>query len=184
MDTHSRRLIVAGALLAIAVAPHTSAAQAVLEPIRVTDTQLRADALDADAARIETSDWGQLKKAARLRTSAAKLRTAEDPKAATSLASAARNRFYSGDKLAARALMVESAERALSIGDVVTAISSFTEAAYIAADLAEVNNVRTYAERARLLANSPMLSEDQRYHLRLRLARGSMFDRAVATIAR
>ena len=183
MDTNSRRLIVAGALLAVAVLPHTSAAQAALEPIRVTDSQLRADRLDADAAKIETSDWGELKKAAKLRESAAKLRTADDPKGALSLYWAARDRFYTGDRTAARALMVQSAERAVAIGDVLTAITSFTEAAYIAADIADAGGARAYAERAKLLANSPMLSDAQRYQARLRLSQRSVFSDAVASIA-
>lgn len=184
MNTTCRRLMVtASTLITVAMLPAASAAQTTLQPIRVTDRQLRAEKLDADAVSIESSDWGQLKRAARLRESAARLRAADDSKGAVSLYWAARDSYYSGDKVAARALMVQSGERAMSIGDVLTAVSSFTEAAYIAADLRDAMGTREFASRARLLASSPMLTDAQRDELRLRLAQSFGASSVVASIA-
>ena len=171
MNTTYRSLLAtASALITIAALPAASAAQTTLAPVRVTESQLRADKLDAEAVAIESSDFGRLKQAARIREIAARLRAPEDPKGAVSLYWAARDKYYSGDKVAARDLMVQSADRAVAIGDVLTAVTSFTEAAYIAADLRDGQSTREYAGRAKLLSNSPMLSEAQREGLRALLA--------------
>jgi len=171
MYTHSRRmLLTVSAAIGLCVLPAAASAQ-MLAPIRVTDSRVKAEKLDAEALSYEENDWQQLKKAARLRELAADLRAAEDPAGVVSLYWAARDRYYSGDPRAARTLMVQTAERALAMGDVLNAATAFTEAAYISADIKDGVRMRALAEKARLLSASPMLSEDQRYQLRTRLAK-------------
>ena len=170
MNTHSRRLLLtASAALAAFVLPDAARAQT-LEPIRVTESRLKADKLDAEARHFEENDWRQLRKAAELREEAAELRTADDPKGTVSLYWAARDRYYSGNPKAARVLMEQAADRAIAVGDVLNAATAYTEAAYIAADIKDVEKMRALAAKARLLANSPVLTADQRYQLRTRLA--------------
>jgi hypothetical protein len=184
MYTHFRRLLLtATAALAVLALPAPARAQ-MLEPIRVTDSREKADKLDAQARVIEEHDWSQLKKAATLREEAAAIRAVDDPAASVSLYWAARDRYYSGNPQAARALMEQAAERALSMGDVLNAATAFTEAAYISADLKDGDRMRTLASKARLLANSPMLNEDQRYQLRTRLAKSDAPIGVVAVIAK
>ena len=174
MYTHSRRLLstVTVALVVVAL-PFAARAQTSLQPIRVTEKQQQADEYDERAAALETTDWSQLKEAAKLRAKAAELRAPDDPKGARSLYWAARDRYYSGDNWGARNLMEQAGERAVAIGDVLTAVNAFTDAAYISADLKDASRTVTAAKRAKLLAASPMLSEDQRFQLRSRLADGS-----------
>jgi hypothetical protein len=181
MSTRVRQLLcTAGALVVTMVVPLRAQAQAPLEPIRITESRLRADQLDQQAEEIERMDWGQLKKAAGLREQAAELRTLADPKAVASLYWAGRDRYYSDDRLAGRRLMEESAERAIGIGDVVGAATALTEAAYISAELKDVERTRRFANRARLLALSPMLTDDQRSQLRARLGSDSAFQTLLA----
>ena len=175
MHTYSRHLLLTGALVVIIMAPAAARGQAALEPIKVTDAQMRAAQLDREAAEYEQTDWGKLRKAAALREEAAELRTADDPKAVVSLYWAARDRYYSDDKVVGRKLMEQSADRAIAIGDVVGAATAYTEAAYIAAELRDVYRTRLFANKAKLLALSPMLTNDQRMQLRTRLAGETLF---------
>jgi hypothetical protein len=171
MYTHSRKLLLtATAALAVFALP-TSARAQMLEPIRITESRQKAEKLDAQALVLEENDWSQLDKAASLREKAALLRTADDAAGTVSLYWAARDRYYSGNQKAARALMEQAGERALAMGDVVNAATAFTEAAYISADLKDGNRMRELAGKARLLASSPMLNESQRELLRTRLAK-------------
>ena len=171
MFTHSRRLLLsASAVLAAFAFPAHARAQ-MLEPIRVTDARQKAEKLDAEALNYEQNDWAQLKKAARLREQAADLRDAGDPDGTVSLYWAARDRYYSGDAKGARVLMEQAADRALAMGDVLNAVTAYTEAAYICADIRDGERMQALAAKARLLSNSPMLTAEQRYQLRTRLAK-------------
>ena len=170
MDTHARRLLSTTAALLSLTIPLSARAQKTLEPIKVTEKQLRAEALDREAAEYERSDLSLWRKASDLRKEAADLRPADDPQGVASLFWAARDRYYTDDRSGGRELMVQSAERALAIGDVVSAAAAFTEAAYIAAELRDFASARTYATRAKLLAHSPLLTEEQKSELRSRLA--------------
>ena len=171
MYTHSRRLLwTASAALAVFTLPVAARAQ-MLEEIRVTDTRQQAEKLDAEALSYEKSDWSQLKKAASLRERAAELRTADDPEGTVSLYWAARNRYYSGDPRKARVLMEAAADRAIAMGDVLNAVTAYTEAAYISADLKDGERMRALAAKARLLSASPLLTEIQREQARQRLGR-------------
>lgn len=184
MNTHSRSLLLtATAALAMFALPAVTRAQ-MLDPIRITDSRLKAEKLDSEALFIEQNDWSQLKKAARLRELSAELRAPEDPEGTVSLYWAARDRYYSGDPQAARVLMERAGDRALAMGDVLNAATAYTEAAYICADTKDGERMRTLAVKARLLANSPMLSENQRVQLRSRLAKSDAPIGVVAVISK
>jgi hypothetical protein len=184
MSTHSRRFVLtASAALAVLAFPADARTQ-MLEPIRVTDARQKAEKLDAEALNYEQNDWAQLKKAARLREEAANLREDGDPDGTVSLYWAARDRYYSGDAKGARVLMEQAADRALAMGDVLNAVTAYTEAAYICADIKDGERMRSLATKARLLSNSPMLTAEQRYQLRTRLAKSDAPVGVVATLTR
>jgi hypothetical protein len=176
-------LLTASAVVAVITLPVAARAQ-MMDPIRVTDAAQKAERLDAEALVVEENDWSQLKKAARLREEAAGLRTEDDPAGTVSLYWAARDRYYSGDAKTARVLMEKAADRALAMGDVLNAVTAYTEAAYICADIKDGDHMRTLATKARLLANSPLLTADQRDQLRTRLAKSDAPVGVVAMIAK
>jgi len=182
MKTFPARMITAGALVAIAAFPMMASAQASLLPIKVTEKQSRAAELDRRAAGYEDGDWSKISTAAKLREEAASLRDDSDVLKSASLYWAARDHYYSANTSKARDLMVKSAQQALDVGDVIAAASAFTDAAYISADLKDVASTKLYATRARLLANSPMLSASQKNDVLQRLAFGGLTEERVATL--
>lgn len=170
MHPYSRTLfLTAAATIAIAAIPATSRAQTALHTIVVTERRQQAERLDREAHAIEGSDWSRLLDASRLRARAADLRSPDDPKGTLSLYWAASDRYYADHVGAARDLMERTGDRAVAIGDVVTAATAFTDAAFMSAELRDGARMREFAERARLLTSSPMLSEVQRVQLRSRL---------------
>ena len=182
MTTNSARLIAAGALLAVAALPMVASAQASLLPIKVTEQQSRASDLDRRAASYEDNDWSRIRTAAKLREEAARLREDSDVLKSASLYWAARDHYYADNTSRARDLMVQSAQHALDVGDVIAAASAYTDAAYISADLKDVQSTKLYATKARMLANSPMLSQSQKSDLLQRLAFGGLTDARVAVL--
>lgn len=183
MKTHpARMMITAGALFAIAALPMVASAQASLLPIKVTEKQSRAAELDLRASAYEDHDWSRIRTAAKLREQAAALREDSDVLKAASLYWAARDNYYSENTSKARDLMVQSAQHAMEIGDVIASANAFTDAAYISADLRDVESTKLYATKARLLANSPMLSQAQKDELLTRLAFGGLTEARVAML--
>ncbi len=183
MKTNSARLMfAAGALFAIAALPVVASAQASLLPIKVTERQSRATELDLRAANYEDRDWSKIRTAAKLREEAAGLRQDSDVLKSASLYWAARDNYYAENTSKARDLMVQSAQHALDVGDVIAAAAAFTDAAYISADLKDVASTKLYATRARMLANSPMLSQAQKDDVLSRLAFGGLTEERVATL--
>lgn len=183
MKSHpARMMITAGALLGVIALPMIASAQASLLPIKITEKQSRAADLDRKAASYEDSDWSRIKTAAKLREQAADLRDDSDLLKTASLYWAARDHYYSENTSKARDLMVQAAQHAMETGDVIAAASAFTDAAYISADLRDVANTKLYATKARLLANSPMLSQAQKDDVLSRLAFGGLTEERVATL--
>ena len=183
MKTHpARMMITAGALFAIAALPMVASAQASLLPIKVTEKQSRAAELDLRASAYEDHDWSKIRTAAKLREQAAALREDSDVLKAASLYWAARDNYYSENTSKARDLMVLSAQHAMEIGDVIASANAFTDAAYISSDLRDVESTKLYATKARLLANSPMLSQAQKDDLLSRLAFGGLTEARVAML--
>lgn len=183
MKTHpARMMITAGALLGVVALPMIANAQASLLPIRVTEQQTRAAELDRKAATYEDSDWNRIGTAAKLREQAASLRNDADVLKSSSLYWAARDHYYAENPAKARDLMVQAAQQALDVGDVIAAASAYTDAAYISADLRDAASTKLYATKARMLANSPMLSSSQRTEMLERLAFGGLTEERVATL--
>lgn len=178
----ARMMITAGALLAIAAVPMVASAQASLLPIKVTEKQSRAAELDRTAASYEDQDWGNIRTAAKLREQAAALREDSDVLKSASLYWAARDNYYAENTSKARDLMVRSAQHALEVGDVIAAASAYTDAAYISADLHDVEGTKLYATKARMLASSPMLSQSQKDDVLSRLAFGGLTEARVASL--
>jgi len=178
----ARMMITAGALLGVIALPMIANAQASLLPIKVTEKQSRAVELDRRAADYEDNDWSKIKTAAKLREEAANLRDDSDVLKSASLYWAARDHYYADNTSRARDLMVQSAQQALEIGDVIASARAFTDAAYISADLRDVVNTKYYATKARLLANSPMLSQSQKDDVLSRLAFGGLTEARVASL--
>jgi hypothetical protein len=178
----ARMLITAGALLAIAAVPMVASAQASLLPIKVTEKQSRAAELDRTAASIEQQDWGKIRTAAKLREEAASLREDSDVLKSASLFWAARDHYYAENTSKSRDLMVDAAQHAMDVGDVIGAAAAYTDAAFISADLKDVASTKLYATKARMLANSPMLSQTQKDDVLSRLAFGGLTEARVASL--
>ena len=178
----ARMLITAGALLAIAAVPMVASAQASLLPIKVTERQSRAAELDRKAASYEEQNWGKIRTAATLREEAASLRQDSDVLKSASLYWAARDHYYADNTARARDLMADAAQHALEVGDVIRAATAYTDAAFISADLRDVASTKLYATKARMLANSPMLSQSQKDDVLSRLAFGGLTEARVASL--
>lgn len=178
----ARMLIAAGALLAIAAVPMVASAQASLLPIKVTEKQSRAAELDRKAESLEATDWGKIRTAAKFREEAASLREDSDVLKSASLYWAARDHYYGDNTSRARDLMVDAAQHAMDVGDVIGAASAYTDAAFISADLKDVASTKLYATKARMLASSPMLSQSQKQDVLSRLAFGGLTEARVASL--
>ncbi len=169
MTTHMRNFLMAGGmLLAVAAAPVAASAQQKLPPVRVTASLEYADGLMLRAESLSTK-LSHFKQAAELYERSADARTAGDPRAVTCLRSAATLRYNSGNKRKGLGLMEKAADRAIRLGDVVTAANAYIDAAVIAAELRQGDRARELGERAVLLAKSPLLTEDQRSALQYRM---------------
>lgn len=128
----------------------------------------RAVMLEVESQRWVTN-FVDVKKAARLMREAASLRPTADPAGVHDLITAGHLYYYARDFRRAREAMVDAAERASGMGDLVRAADSWINAAHLSARLKDVPAARTYHERARTLAASPLLSATQvsRIHARL-----------------
>lgn len=117
--------ILLSALLMVALAATTAVAQ---QPNRqMADALVRqAEAAEDQASNSEgaNSKW----EAARLHLESVKYRAADDPQAVTSIRTAALYLAYDRPDRAAE-LLIEAAERALTIGDPTTAAESYMDAA-------------------------------------------------------
>lgn len=120
----------------------------------------RAVRLEAEAKSLfdQPDKYG---KAVRKLREAARLRPAEDRRAITSLFLAGVLAYHAEDFDAARAAMLERAERALSIGEVGVAADALINAAFAAKELNDAA-AYDYIDRARLLANSTLLAARDR----------------------
>lgn len=106
--------------------------------------------------------------AARLHEESARLRAADDPKAVTSLRAAGMYLAYDRPARAAE-LLVEAAERALAMGDVVTAANSYIDAAgaltgarYRTTSAQDIGKARSWMSQAATLATLPEFSDAER----------------------
>lgn len=112
--------------------------------------------------------------AARLHMRAVELRPVGDPERIRGLAMAGRLFFYAGKVEDALGAMEQGATAALSAGDVLNAANAFVDASHLAGQLGRVQDAERLNERARLLTNSPLLSETDRRHIAGRLLSAQM----------
>jgi hypothetical protein len=144
-------------------------AAAVLTPAALWgQSTSEATRLEADALSLSESP-SDLGKAADLFRQAAGLRPAGDPTAVKDLIQAGRFSFYSGKRDRALKDFAAAAETALRFGDVLAAAESFLDAAWVAMQVSDGAQALHYAVRARQLAASPQLREDDRARLLSRL---------------
>ncbi len=135
-----------------------------------TTAQVPADEIDAIEARAmdNLKDLGQWDRAASLFRRAADLRPAGDPVAVHNLIQAARLSFYEGDEAQAVRDFEAAGQRAIAIGDVIVAANAFADAAWVANTRGFGARAHELLSRAQLLANSPLIPEDARDHLKTR----------------
>jgi hypothetical protein len=164
--TFTSRLALAGALLASLGLPAAAAAQYQL-PVLVSS--VKADSLhDAAAALVAAHRWGD---AARLYRRSAALRDADDPLGYSCLTEAAALAYATGDRSSARNDMAAAAGHALARGDLRSAALAYLDAAWIAQEQKNPRQVWENGHRAEMLAESPLLSANDRAVILQRIKR-------------
>jgi hypothetical protein len=111
----------------------------------------------------------QWKKAARLLEQSAQLREATDPEVYTCLMYAGRLRAAVNDLAGARVDLEKAASHALARGSVVEAAHAYIDAAHIASSEKDIAGARDLVRRATMLAESPLLSAEQKHVIEARL---------------
>ena len=151
------RMVVLGVLL-VPVLAFTD------EPAKRASDATRAEELlrQAEALYETPREW---RKVARLLEASAKLRMADDAEAYACLRTAASLRAGFGEHGHARRLLVRAAEQALARGDILAAADSYVTAAVSAAEQGRTSDAVRLAEKARLLADSPLLGDAERVAL-------------------
>ena len=142
------------AVLALTVAAPVAAQdrEATLDEIEKIEAKAFAHLKDADS-------WNR---AASMFRRAAALRPAGDPRAVQDLLRAGRLAFYEGHERKAVSDFEGAGERALERGDVITAANAFVDAAWVARSNRDAVRASSLLGRARLLARSPLLENDER----------------------
>ena len=181
MHTRSHHITAAVAVLAASLAlPSDGAAQARLEPVRVTAARsAEANELGARAESLYSTPT-QWRHAASLHMRAANLRSVGDERGFHDLAMAAHLYRAAGDVGRARDAMQRAAEHAAERGDVFTAATSYVDAGLLALEERRDDRVPALALKAELLAKSPLLSSEQRAGIMNRIG----YSQVVATIQR
>ena len=125
--------------------------------------ELRAQ---AEALFSQPRQW---RKAVRLLEESARLRDASDPDAYMCLLYAGRIEAALGDLSGARENLEKAAAHAMARGSLVEAAHAYIDAAHVAADAKQVDIAKTLIQRATLLAQSPLLTAEQKAGLSARL---------------
>jgi len=159
-------LLVAGLTLVPALAAASQVAQS--GPVLKRGT----DPIDLETrARAMFTNPKRYAEAARLYQRAADQRAPGDRVRVEDLTMAARLTFYDGDAAKARILMERAADEALAAGDVINAAHAYVDAAFLAQDARESERVADLLGRARMLAGSPLLAQQERDSILARVAR-------------
>lgn len=153
------------AVLAIAFTPLAARAQQSLEPVqvrgagsRIANPQADALAREAEGHYATPKRW---REAARLHRRAAELH-GEDPQAVPQLRMAAWLYSASRDFASARTMMERAGERAAAVGDIDAAAHAYVDAALFAIDDGREDRLPGLVQRARVLADAPLLPEARR----------------------
>ena len=167
MRTH-KSISAAIAAFLVTVVAGSASAQTATSTVTDTDAPIsRIEAIEIDALGhlANLSAWDR---AAKLFRRAAELRPEGDPTATENLIYAARLSFYEGDTRQAVRDFEAAGQRALAMGDVLVAANAFADAAWVAHNRGSGERALGLLSRARLLANSPLIAESERLHLRSR----------------
>ncbi|MHB1168601.1 MAG: hypothetical protein ACYC28_04895 [Longimicrobiales bacterium] len=161
-------MLAAGAMLAISSAATEAQEYAMAAPRGPEASVTRAERLQEQAEALfeKPKQW---KKAQRLLVESAELRDASDVEGYTCYMLAGRLAAALGDNEEARESLEEAGEHALARGAVVDAASAFIDAAHAAARSGDAVATKELMERAKLLANSPLISPEERSALEHRL---------------
>lgn len=158
------------ALLAGAV-PMAAAQDGAVAALTITSPPTKADRAaqlrqDAEALFSQPKQW---KKAVRLLEESAALREPSDPEGFECLLYAGRIRVAIGDLRGARVNLEKAAALALARGAVDQAAHAYIDAAHTAVKLNDGAGARALVDKAALLAESPLLTADQRQFLKSRI---------------
>lgn len=140
----------------------------VLPSLAVTQTATRSEARIVTADELEQRAAALLdqpqrySEAARLFKESAEMRAETDPRAVSALMKSAHLFHYANRLFDARKAMEQAAERALAGGDVVSASKARVEAALFAHKQGKTNEAERLGRSALHLAESPLLSAEQR----------------------
>lgn len=144
------------------------AAQGVVQADNESSALARATELQQQAEAL-FSQPRQWRRAVRMLEESAELRTESDPARYTCLLYAGRIRAALGDFERATRNLENAAVHALGRGMVVDAAQAYIDAAYAAADARRTHDAHAFLGRAELLAQSPLLTADQRAGIMQRL---------------
>lgn len=164
-----RSVLAAGAMLVLSgAAVEAQADYAMAAPRKAEASVTRADKLKQEAESMFSTPK-QWKKAQRLLVESAEMRDATDAEAYTCYMLAGRLAAVLGDNDDARESLRKAAEHALARGAIVDAATAFIDAAHAAARVGDADEVESLMQRAELLANSPLISEQDRTAIEHRL---------------
>lgn len=150
------RVVTAGVFAAVLMMPAGVEASV---PVRENVKKARELRAQAEALFDQPKEW---RKVARLMEESAMLRSADDPEKYECLLYAGRTRANLGDMKSAQRLLGQAAEAALARGAVVEAAQAYVDAAFSAQAAKDVLAAATFAEKARVLATSPLITEQER----------------------
>jgi tetratricopeptide (TPR) repeat protein len=139
------------------------------------ESAVRADSLHAAALEVQ-NDAAGFERAARMHVAESRLRVAGDPSGTECLIWAGHLFYAAGLPLEARRTIELAGNRALENGDIERAARAYLDAAIVAQRQGQGSEVRRLAEKAALLAESPLLSAPQRESINRRISRSPSGD--------
>jgi hypothetical protein len=160
-------LAVLAVMFTVGAAPAAGITHTSKPDVRATDVE-RADALYAEAEAL-LSQPRQWRRAVRLFERSAELRPASDPAGYAALQLAGQLRASFRDYNGARATLERAGDHALARGAVLDAARAYIDAAYAASHARQNGDAHALLGRAALLAESPLLTDEQRFLITRRL---------------
>jgi hypothetical protein len=151
-------------LLALGLSFAGGGAQEVIRtqiPILVLAPNPKAEQLRRQAEAIYDQPWNY-RRAAELHVREGQTRSLSDQQRSKAFAQAARLYSYIGESSLARQHMESAARSSLQRGDVAQGAHALLDAAFLAVRDRDVAAAQTLARQAELLAQSPLLSDEQR----------------------
>jgi hypothetical protein len=157
--------IVGIGLLALGLGFAGGGAQEVIRtqiPLLVLEPNPKAEQLRRQAEAIYDKP-GHYRRAAALHVREGQVRKVSDPQRSRAFSQAGRLYSYIGESSLARHYRESAARSALQRGDVGQGAHALLDAAFLAIRDRDVMTAQTLARQAELLAQSPLLSEEQRF---------------------